>query len=487
MDLKLKTLIKDFKIDIIQGSTDIEITGIEHDSRKIKKGNVFVAIEGFTVDGHSFVKEAIENGAICVVIQKDTIIAQEGITVLKVEDTQLALAKFSSIVYYEPSKNLNLVGVTGTNGKTSITYLIKALFDAEGEKTGIIGTMGSIVNGEQRDNINTTPESLIIQEYLKAMVDTHTKYCAMEVSSHALDLKRVEYIDFQLGIFTNLTEDHLDYHNTMEEYYKSKLILFNKTKKYNIINIDDPYGRRILEDVTNPIPIITYGIDREADIYATDIVYSNKGVEFTLNTSGDYIPIKLNLLGEFSVYNALAAAACGIVYNLDLSTIKKGLESVTGIKGRFEMVPTGEDYTVIIDFAHTPDGLEKVLATMDQFAEGRKIVLFGAGGNRDKRKRPIMGETVARHADLCIVTSDNPRYEDPDAIIEDVLVGVKRAGGNYVAITDRKEAIKYALVNAKPKDTILLAGKGHETYIIIKDKVIPFDEKKIVIDILENM
>lgn len=485
--MKLKSLTKDYKIDIVQGSMDIEITGVEHDSRKIRKDNMFVAIDGFTVDGHNYTNEAIENGANCIVVEKDIEIKDEGITVIRVENTQLALARFSSIFYGEPSKKLNLIGVTGTNGKTSITYLIKAIFDAQKEKTGIIGTMGTIVDEKKIDNINTTPDSLTIQKYLNAMVESETKYCAMEVSSHALALDRVEYIDFQLAVFTNLTEDHLDYHNTMENYYNSKLTLFNKAKKCNIINIDDPYGKRILEEVENTVPIITYGIDEEAEVYATNIVLSSKGVKFILNTKKGSIPINLNLLGKFSVYNALAAAACGIFYDLDLEIIKKGLESVIGIKGRFEMIPLDKDYTIIIDFAHTPDGLEKVLNTIDQFAEGRKIVLFGAGGNRDKKKRPIMGETVAKHADLCIVTSDNPRYEEPDAIIEDIIVGINRVGGNYIAITDRREAIEYALINAQSKDIILLAGKGHETYTIIKDKTIPFDEKKIVLDILEDM
>jgi len=485
--LKLKSLTKDYKIDMVKGNIDIEITGIEQDSRKIKNGYMFVAIDGFTVDGHKYINDAIENGANCIVLEKNIEIKDEDITVIKVEDTQLALARFSSIFYGEPSQKLNLIGVTGTNGKTSITYLIKAIFDAQKEKTGIIGTMGTIVDEKHLDNINTTPDSLTIQKYLNAMVETGTKYCAMEVSSHALALNRVENMDFQLAIFTNLTEDHLDYHSTMENYYKSKLILFNKSKKCNIINIDDFYGKRILKEVENTVPIITYGIDEKAEIYATDIVLSSKGVKFILNTKKGSIPINLNLLGKFSIYNALAAAACGIFYDLDLEIIKKGLESVTGIKGRFEMIPLDEDYTVIIDFAHTPDGLEKVLTTIDQFAEGRKIVLFGAGGNRDKKKRPIMGETVAKHADLCIVTSDNPRYEDPDEIIEDILVGINKANGNYIAITDRREAIEYALTNAKPKDIILLAGKGHETYTIIKDKTIPFDEKEIVLDILRNM
>ena len=485
--MKLKDILKDSEFEMLKGSLDIEISGIEQDSRKIKDGNIFIAIEGFTVDGHNYIEEAIANGANCIIVEKNANIRNKDITILKVVDSELAMARYSSIFYGKPSNKLDLIGITGTNGKTSITYLLKAIFDSAGEKTGIIGTMGTVVDEKQLENINTTPDSLTIQKYLKSMVDADTKYCAMEVSSHALDLKRVEYMDFQIGVFTNLTEDHLDYHKTMEKYFKSKLNLFNKTKKYNIINIDDSYGRRILEEVNNPTSFITYGIDKEADIYATDILYNNKGVSFVLNTPQGSIPVNLNLLGKFSVYNALAASACGIAYGLSLSHIKNGLESVEGIKGRFEMVPIDKDFTVIIDFAHTPDGLEKVLSTIDQFAEGRKIVLFGAGGNRDKSKRPIMGETVAKYADLSIITSDNPRYEDPDGIIQDIVVGVKKLGGNYITITDRRKAIEYALENARPKDIILLAGKGHETYTIIKDKVFPFDEKEIVLDILKHM
>lgn len=485
--LKLKTIIADTKYEIIKGDTNIDITGIEHDSRKISKGNMFIAIKGFTVDGHSFINQALEKGANCIVVERDVNIDRDGVTVIKVNNTVDSLAKFSSVFYGNPTKKLNLIGVTGTNGKTSITYLIKGIFETNGEKTGIIGTMGSIIDDKLIENDNTTPDSLTIQKHLMEMVNADTKYCAMEVSSHALDLNRVEYMDFQVGVFTNLTKDHLDYHLTMDNYYESKLKLFNRTKRYNIVNIDDSYGRRLINDIKNQVPIITYGIDEKADVYATDIEYHVKGVDFTLNCSKGSIPINLKLLGKFSVYNALAAIACGLVYDLDLTTIKKGIESVKGVKGRFEIVPTGRDFSVIIDFAHTPDGLEKVLTTIDQFAQGRKVVVFGAGGNRDRTKRPIMGETVAKHADLCIVTSDNPRYEDPDQIIKDIIVGIEKVNGNYVAITDRKEAIEYALLNAEPKDTILLAGKGHETYTIIKGEVIPFDERQIVLDILKNM
>ena len=485
--MELKAIIEGTEFEILKGNIDINITGIKNDSRKVSKDNMFIAIEGFTVDGHDFIEGALERGANCIVVQKDIKMEKEGVTLIKVKDTIETLARYSSRFYREPSKSLDLIGVTGTNGKTSITYLVKSIFEAENEKTGIIGTMGSIIDNKIIDNKNTTPESLTIQRHLRKMVDSGIKYCVMEVSSHSLDMKRVEYMDFQIGIFTNLTEDHLDYHITMENYFNSKLKLFNRTQKYNIINIDDPYGKKIIDKMENNIPIITYGIDEKSDVYATDVICHTKGVDFILHTPKGSIPINLNLLGKFSVYNALAAISCGIIYNIDLSIIKKGIESVKGIKGRFEIVPIDKDYSVIIDFAHTPDGLEKVLTTIEQFAEGRKIVVFGAGGNRDKAKRPIMGETVAKHADLCVVTSDNPRFEDPDKIIEDIIVGVEKVKGNYIAITDRKEAIKYALLNARPKDTILLAGKGHETYTIIKDEVIPFDEKQIVLDILKDM
>lgn len=485
--MKLETIIEGYEYEVLKGSLNISILGIEQDSRIIAKDNMFVAIEGFTVDGHDYIDGAIDRGANCIIVGKDVQIDKSGVTVIKVEDTIEALAKFSSIYYREPSKELDLIAVTGTNGKTSITYIIKSIFDKKQIKTGLIGTLGSIIDNKVIDIKNTTPESIKIQEHLRKMVDVNTKYCIMEVSSHSLDLRRVEYLDFQVGIFTNLTEDHLDYHVTMENYYSSKLKLFNRTKKYNIINGDDPFGLKILKDIHNTVPIITYGIDKKWDVYATDINCHIKGVDFILNTPKGSIPINLKLLGKFNVYNSLAAASSGIAYDMDLSIIKMGLESVTGIKGRFEIVPIGKDFSVIIDFAHTPDGLEKVLTTIDQFVEGRKIVIFGAGGNRDKTKRPIMGEIVAKYADLCIVTSDNPRFEYPDGIIKDIIVGVERAKGKYVTITDRREAIEFALSNAKPKDIILLAGKGHETYTIIKDKIIPFDEKQIVLDILEKL
>lgn len=483
--MNLRNITKNYKLNLIKGSLDIEINSIKNDSRKVKNGDLFIAQKGYTVDGHKYIDKAIENGAVAIIIEKDMVIEND-ICVIKVDDSTDALAKFSGIFHKEPWNDLEMIGITGTNGKTSITYFIKSILEENKKKVGIIGTIGAVIEGDLISIDNTTPNSLVIHNLIKKMVDANSDTCIMEVSSHALELQRVDYMEFQVAIFTNLTKDHLDYHETMEKYFESKLKLFYKTNKYNIINIDDIYGKKIVDLVGNRVPVLTYGIKENADIYATNIEFTLSKVKFKLNTPEGSTDILLNIPGEFSVYNALAAAACAYAYNVSIEIIKKGLESVEGIKGRFEVVPTNTDYTVIIDFAHTADGLDKVLTVIDQFAKGRKIVVFGAGGNRDKTKRPEMGETVGRHADLSIVTSDNPRHEDPEMIIEDVLVGTKTSKGKYVKIVDRIEAIKYALDNARAKDIILLAGKGHETYTIIGDKIIPCDEKQIVLDYLNS-
>lgn len=484
--MKLSFIMANYPFKLIEGSLDLDIKGIEKDSRNIKNGYLFIAEKGFTVDGHDFIQKAIENGASAIIVEKDMDIEADNVTVIKVESSIDALARFSGIFYEKPWNKMNMIGITGTNGKTSTAYFLKSIFEKYNKKIGIIGTIGAIIDNKLVDLKNTTPDALVIHNALKDMASVMTDTCIMEVSSHALELKRVEYMNFDIGLFTNLTKDHLDYHETMDNYFNSKLKLFKMTNKYNIINIDDEYGKKIIEIVGKRVPILSYGINNKSDIFASDIEYSLSKVSFTLNLPNEKTKIILNIPGEFSVYNALAAASCAYTYGVDLETIKNGLEAVEGIKGRFEVVPTNTDYTVIIDFAHTSDGLEKVLTVIDQFAEGRKVVVFGAGGNRDKTKRPEMGETVGRHADLSIVTSDNPRYEDPEQIIEDVLVGTRKANGEYVKIVDRIEAIKYALDNAKPNDIILLAGKGHEIYTLVGGKTIPCDERQIVIDFLKN-
>lgn len=485
--MKLEKLIDGLDIILSHGNLDIEIDKVVYNSRQATEGSVFVAIEGYTIDGHNFIKDAIEQGAKAIIIQKD-IYMEEGITYIKVYDTRLALAKVSSNIYNEPSKKLDLIGVTGTNAKTTITYLVKSIFEANQRKIGVVGTIGNVINGEMIKTNNTTPESLDLQGTFDSMVKSGLDSCIMEVSSHALELKRVEYSDFKVGIFTNLTVDHLDYHKTLENYFNAKKKLFHKTSEYNIINRDDTYGRKIIEEVKDLKPsLLTYGLDNRADIYATNINYSPIGTRFELNTPRGKVDLFIKIPGVFSVYNALAAAACGYSFGIGLETIKSGLESIEGVKGRFEIVPTNRDFTVIIDFAHTADALEKVLNTVNQFAEGRKVIVFGAGGDRDRSKRAPMGEAAGKNCDLSIVTSDNPRTEDPMAIINDVIEGVKAVGGNYISIVDRKEAIRYAIKNAQPKDIILLTGKGHENYTVIGKEVLPFNERDIVIEALEEM
>ncbi|AFS78308.1 UDP-N-acetylmuramoyl-L-alanyl-D-glutamate--2,6-diaminopimelate ligase MurE [Gottschalkia acidurici 9a] len=482
--MKLNKLIDIENLLDVKGSLDIEITDVVYDSRKAKDGCVFVAIEGFKVDGHNFTEEVIKKGARAIIVQRD-IDLEENITVIKVKSTRLALAEISSNFYQNPSSKLSLIGVTGTNAKTTTTYLIQSILENVDKKTGIVGTIGNIINGKLFKTNNTTPESLELQKTFSNMVESKVDNCIMEVSSHALDLNRVSYCDFETGIFTNLSVDHLDYHKTLENYLDAKIKLFYMTKKYNIINADDEYGKRIIEKIKNiDTPLLTYGIENKCDIYATDIVYHLNGVEFRLNTPKGSIDIKMNIPGEFSVYNALTAASCGYAYDLSLEDIKVGLESVKGVKGRFEVVDTDRDFVVIIDFAHTPDALEKALKSIKEFAKRRLVVLFGAGGDRDNSKRATMGEIAGKYADFSIVTSDNPRSEDPTKIIEDILIGTKKSTENYIAITDRKEAIKYAIENSKTNDIILLAGKGHETYTIIGEKTLPFDEREIVKEIL---
>jgi UDP-N-acetylmuramoyl-L-alanyl-D-glutamate--2,6-diaminopimelate ligase len=483
--MNLAWLLGSYEIIRISGNIDIDINSIQQDSRLIEEGDLFIAKKGFCTDGHKFIDQAIKNGAVCIVLEDDVEV-KSGITYIWVRDTEDILAYLSSRYYNEPSKYISLIGVTGTNGKTSTTYFIKSILDVNNIKTGIIGTTGIITNETVESIKNTTPDPLVINKTLRKMIESDIKACVMEVSSHSLDLKRVEYLDLDIGIFTNLTKDHLDHHKTMENYYKSKLKLFYKTSKCNIINVDSSYGMKIIDDLKNKIYTLTYGIENKADVFANNIEYYKNKVKFQLNFNEQSIVIELNIPGKFNIYNALAAASCGLILGLDLNDIKRGLENLKGIKGRLEVLPINKDFTVIIDFAHTPDGLEEVLKNLSYIANGRIIVVFGAGGNRDRTKRPEMGEIVGMYSDIPIVTSDNPRFEDPLKIIEDVVKGVEKTSTRYKIIVDRKEAIEYALDIAEPNDIILLAGKGHENYTIIGDNIYPFNEREIVLNYLKD-
>ncbi|WP_054956251.1 UDP-N-acetylmuramoyl-L-alanyl-D-glutamate--2,6-diaminopimelate ligase [Paenibacillus dakarensis] len=481
----LSSIVKNLGFELVQGDLNIEVKAVAFDSREVVPHSVFVAVSGFTVDGHNFIPKAIAQGAAVIVVEKDVEVTEE-VTVLKVKDTRDALALLSSNFYGTPTDKMNMIGITGTNGKTSISYFMKSILEHARKNVGIIGTIGTMIGGELKKNKNTTPESLYLQEIFAEMVKSNVSDCVMEVSSHALSLKRVAYSRFNTGIFTNLTPDHLELHKNMEEYFEAKAMLFDLTTDYNIINADDPYGRRLIDKVQHyETKLITYGIDNKADVYATDIRYSIDSTIFVAHTPAGHIEIKVNLPGKIYVLNSLASIACAYSSGIDLEIIKDGIQAVEGIKGRMEVVYKDDDSLVIVDFAHTEDSLEKALTILRPYAKGRIILVFGvyaAAGKLGHDKRSSMGKVAAQHADFSVVTSDNPKDQDPDAIIADIIASMEEAGGTYKAIVDRKEAIEYALSISRKDDIVLITGKGHETSQVIGKTEIPFNEAEIVND-----
>lgn len=481
--MRLASIVKDLDFDLVKGDLNIEVEAVAFDSREVIQNSVFVAISGFTVDGHNFIPKAISLGANVIIVEKDVQV-DEAVTVLKVKDTRDALALLSSNFYDMPTNKLNMIGITGTNGKTSISYFMKSILKQAGQHVGIIGTIGTMIGDQLKKNKNTTPESLYLQQIFADMVKSDISHCVMEVSSHALSLKRVAYSRFHTGIFTNLTPDHLELHNSMEEYFEAKALLFDLTTDYNIINVDDPYGQRLIDKVKHyTTKLITYGIDNKADVYATDIRYSIDSTVFKVHTPSGSIEIKVNLPGKIYVLNSLAAIACAYCNGIDLEIIKEGIQAVEAIKGRMEVVYKDQDNLVIVDFAHTEDSLEKALLTLRPYAKGRIILVFGvyaAAGELGHDKRISMGKVAAEHADFSVVTSDNPKDQDPDAIIAEIIASMDEAGGSYKAIVDRKEAIEYALSISRKNDIVLITGKGHETTQVIGKTEIPFNEAEIV-------
>ncbi|MGV8980643.1 UDP-N-acetylmuramoyl-L-alanyl-D-glutamate--2,6-diaminopimelate ligase [Clostridium sp.] len=484
--MKLTSSIKHLNITEIKGTININISGVEYNSKSVKDNYIFVAIEGLRVDGHLYINDAITNGAKVIVVSKDIEDLQD-VTVIKVKDTRAALSTLSADFYDYPSKNLELIGVTGTNGKTTTTYLLKSILDVCKRTTSLIGTIETIINEKSFYSTHTTPESLELQGMFKSMLQSNVDTCVMEVSSHSIQLARVNDCDFNIGIFTNLTHEHLDFHNDMENYYNTKKQLFYKTNNINIVNIDDIYGTRLAHEIKHVGPrLLTYGIDNNANIYANEIISSERISEFMLNTPNGKINITINIPGKFNIYNSLAAATCGYALGLSLTHIKEGLEAVIGIPGRFEVVPTNNNFNIIIDYAHTPDGFEKILETVDKFAKGRKILVFGCVGERDHTKRSQMGKIAEQYCDLCVLTTDNCRSEDPSEIINDIKQGFKNVNRSYIEILDRSEAIRYAIINSKKNDTIIITGKGHDKRQIIGDNVMYFDEKEIILQALES-
>jgi len=480
----LKDLTEGLKVSDIKGNIDIEVSGIAYDSRKVKSGYVFVCIDGKTTDGHEYVAQALDNGAVAFVVQKD-VAMPESITVVKTDDTRYALACMSDTYYGHPSRKFSLTGITGTKGKTTTTFMLKSVLEAAGRKTGLVGTLGSRIGERTLYTERTTPESYDLQSLFAEMVEENVENVVMEVSSQGLALHRVSCCNYEIGVFTNLTKDHIGAkeHSSMEDYFKAKSKLFKMCKK-GLVNIDSEYAPRLIKEAE--CDVLTFGIEKDADIKAEDIKKHPQSVEFKVTSPWYSGEIIINIPGKFSVYNALSAiGVCGLL-NIPFEAVKSGLEKVQ-VPGRAELVNTGRDFSIMIDYAHTPDSLENILQTVRDYAPGRVVCMFGCGGDRDMTKRPMMGEIAGRIADFTIITSDNPRTEEPSAIVKEIEEGIARTSGKYISIVDRHEAISYAIHNAEKGDVIVLAGKGHETYQTFKDKTLHFDEREVVREILDEM
>lgn len=474
----------------LSGSLDKEITGIAYDSRLVEFGNLFVAISGFVYDGHYFIQEAALRGAVAVIVSKDIPVPAD-LTRILVTDSRQALALVSEKYYGYPSQKLRLIGVTGTNGKTTTTYLIDSILREHGKRVGLIGTVVARVGRYRFPVAHTTPESVDLQRYLSIMLQESLDYAVLEVSSHALALGRVAGCEFDIAVFTNLTQDHLDLHGDMQSYMETKARLFEslehtgKPNKAAIINADDPAKSYVLSRVQ--VPVITYGIQHPASVSASHIVSTAQGVTFQVYRAKRLLgTVSLATPGKFSVYNALAAISVALHEQIPWGSIAKALQESSGIPGRFQPICKGQPFEIIVDYAHTPDGLYNILTTAREFADGRIILVFGCGGDRDNYKRPQMGSIASELADIIVLTSDNPRSEDPLQIIVDILQGVDD-NKRVVVEPDRAEAIAQAIALAKPGDVVILAGKGHENYQVFADRTIYFDDREVAAQAVEAL
>ncbi|WP_433749507.1 UDP-N-acetylmuramoyl-L-alanyl-D-glutamate--2,6-diaminopimelate ligase [Falsibacillus pallidus] len=476
--MKLHTLLDFLPLVKEKPAENPEILSVENDNRKVNKGSLFICIKGLTNDGHAFAKDAEEKGAAAVLAERPLSL---NIPVIIVKDTKRAMAVLADAFYGQPTKQLHLIGITGTNGKTTTSHLIEHVMLQSGSKTGLIGTMYVRINDRIIETKNTTPESLTLQQTFHDMVNENVDTAIMEVSSHALVQGRVHGCDYDVAVFTNLTQDHLDYHKTMDEYRRAKGLLFaqlgntydHEKPKWAILNADDSASEAFIAETA--AHVMTYGIDREADFTAKNIQMDGSGMKFDLNYPEGSAVATLKLVGKFSVYNALAAMAACYASKIPMDIILASLEKMEGVPGRFELVDAGQEYPVIVDYAHTPDSLENVLKTVGQIAKNKIFVVVGCGGDRDKTKRPLMAKIACKYATNPIFTSDNPRSEDPFSILKDMEAGVP--GENYEVIEDRNEAIRKAVQQATAGDVVLIAGKGHETYQIVGDKTLDFDDR----------
>ena len=485
--MKLDELILRIPFKQKQGNGNPLITSIENDHRKVKEGSLFICIKGYTVDGHDLAEEAVKNGAVAVLAEKPISLS---VPVVIVKSTQKVMALLADFFYGHPTQKLNLIGITGTNGKTTISHLVERLFQDADYTTGLIGTMYTKIGSEKYETKNTTPDSLTLQKTFADMVNQGVHTAVMEVSSHALDMGRVFGCDYDIAVFSNLTQDHLDYHGTMENYRYAKSLLFSRLgnsyrdqqPKYAILNADD--SASIMFEKATSASVVTYGIIQKADVRATDIVITAEGTKFTLTTPEYSCQVTIPMIGKFNVYNCLAAIAVGLVSGLPIQKILTSLQNIKGVTGRFEPVYGGQDFTVIVDYAHTPDSLENVLKTINEFADKKIYTIVGCGGDRDRTKRPIMARVACEYSSNPIFTSDNPRSEDAMSILADMENGV--TGYDYKKIADRKEAIFEAISSAEAGDVVLIAGKGHENYQIVGKEVLHFDDKEVALEAIQH-
>jgi UDP-N-acetylmuramoyl-L-alanyl-D-glutamate--2,6-diaminopimelate ligase len=481
--VKLQNLIDVLNEKHTRGNTDRDILDITFDSREVKPGTLFVALRGSKTDGHNFLESAVKNGASALLVEDENAVKPDiDIPVITVPDSRKALAPLSLKFFDYPASKMKVIGVTGTNGKTTTTHMISCILNAHGVKTGIMGTLYVKILDKTYSVPNTTPESLVIQRYLAEMVNAGVETAIMEVSSHALYHERVAGIVFDGAIFTNLSQDHLDFHKTMDDYFEAKKKLFTRIKPaseggFALINSDDERAPKLYEILN--VPYMSYGIHKDPYLRAEEIRIDMTGTSFKAVRELTEVPVKMKMSGTFNVYNALAAVGAGLFMNVSTDAISEGFKTLPGVRGRFELIDEGQDFGVVVDYAHTPDGLQNVLSSAKELVRNRLIVVFGCGGDRDRSKRPIMGEIAAQYGDVVIVTSDNPRTEEPVRIITDIQLGIEKHRKDYIVEVDRKNAIMHAIDIAQSGDLVVIAGKGHETYQIFRDGTIHFDDAEV--------
>lgn len=469
-------------------NTDVEISGVSYNSLKTQPGELFVCISGFSTDGHKYAKSAQEAGAAAILAERS--LEEVSIPVIIVENGRKALSAVSAAFYGRPSDRMEVFGVTGTNGKTTISYLLRNIVEAAGHQCGVLGTIAYVYGGKTFESVNTTPESFELQRMFYEMKEEYgISYCAMEVSSHSLALSRTDDISFNHSVFTNLTPDHMDFHTDFEDYFAAKKKLFQQTSGASVINIDDEYGKRLYNELlAENKKAFSCSIDDETAYYRAVILDSSaNGTNADIYAGENRLgTVKINTPGRFSVANAICAIGVTLEAGIPWEAVKSGIEQTRGVSGRFESVENSHGIPVIVDYAHTPDALEKIIKTAREFTTGRVITVFGCGGDRDATKRPIMGEVAGTYSDFCVVTSDNPRTEDPYKILDDIVPGISKTDCLYEVVEDRRRGIKRALKEYQPGDTVIIAGKGHENYQIIGKVKHHFDDKETAMQIIEQ-